>query len=190
MRGIEDQTELAVIVLFSDKPRREVIDYFLTDVGDGWVSKGEIDDNVDVSGEAVRTKIEPFMKYGVIEVRNSDANIPHYRLAETAVTDILRTWDGYPLVDLFEFRGAQKLVRFFLTEADPTKPYSFSSIDRDGSVGYHAASNNMETLVDAGLVEEVEGTRSTEYRLDNGSAMYQCLVELNDAVYHEYEYSE
>lgn len=186
--GIESREDLPVIELFRDKARRQILTYFLHDVGhDQWVTKGEINDNVDVSRESVRQKLDALVLYGVAEVKDPNANIPHYRLATTPVVEILLEWDGYPLAELLHFTGAQKLVRFFLTQAQSDQSYSYSAIQRKSDVGYQAASEHMDLLIEAGLVTEVDGVRSTEYMVDQSSDIYETLVELNEAVFTEYE---
>lgn len=186
MASIEQTEVLPVVELFADSTRRQIIDFALDSDPDEWYRTGEITDHTDVSRESVRKALPPLVAYGILDVRDPEANIPHYRVAETPVVDLLHEWTGYPLLELFHFTGAQKLVTFFLARADPDESYSQNAIQQQSPVGYDAVANHVDTLVDAGLVDAVDGTRSTEYRLDPESDIYAYLRTLNETIYETY----
>jgi len=185
---MESKEALPVIQVFKDKTRRELIAYSLRELDtDSWTKTGAFRENTSVGRESIRQKIGVLVAYGVLEVKNPDVNIPHYRLADTQVIDAIREWDGYPLSELFAFKGRQSLVQFYLTKADPEQSYSMNGIARESSVKNATVSDHIDVLVDAGLVDAVEGTRSTEYQLDVGSSLYQYLHELNEVLYETYQ---
>jgi hypothetical protein len=132
---------------------------------DEWVPKATIVDDLDCAGESVRKSLPVLIQFGLLDVNDPDVQIKHYRPADTTVMDILTTWDGYSLTDLLEYTAAQNLVEFFLDRADPDESYSQTALQKQSDAGYQGITNHIDTLVKAGVVQEVKGTRSTEYQL-------------------------
>lgn len=185
--AIEQRESIPVIELFGDGTRRELLAAALEEMDtESWDNKSAIKENVSVSAESVRQKFDVLVAFGILEVKDEDARISLYRLADSDAVEKIQSWQGYSLFDLFEYTGAQKLVSFFLTKADPSESYSYNAITKQSDVGYSAASKHMDTLVDAGLVREVEGTRSTEYQLNPSADIYTYLYDLNEALYEAY----
>jgi DNA-binding transcriptional ArsR family regulator len=188
MSSIESKEDLPVIELYKDTTRREILQYALDELNtDDWVRVGVITDNISVGRESVRKKIGSLVAFGVLDVKDPDVNIPHYRLADTQVVDVIRGWDGYPLGDLFKTTGRQRIARFFLTKARPSESYSMNAISNESGVKNSTVSNHIDTLVDSGLVDAVEGSRGTEYTLNEDSDLNQYLRELNELLYATYQ---
>jgi len=182
---------LPVIDLFSGSVRRQLVQYALNhEDRDEWRSKGDIADTLNVSGEAVRQNLPPLIQYGVFDVRDPEANIRYYSRADTDVMTVLSSWHeegGYPLVDLFELSGRQDLVEFFLDIADPDESYSKNAIHNEADIDYEAVMEHIEVLANVGMVEEVDGARGTEYRLNENAEIVQFLRTLNTLLVEAYQ---
>jgi len=193
-RGVTmaSEYEIAVTQLFKTETQQRVIDYAITEMqSDRWYQTGQIAEEVGKSRNAVADVIQPregvigpLIQFGVIEAKHNPMNmpnIPQYTVADTLVVDLLRAWDGYNLSDLFEYSGAQELVAFFVLEGDDTA-WSANQIRHEMGASFEMVKRHIGTLVDAGLVIEEETPRTTAYRLDTGSDIYQFLGRLNNAV--------
>lgn len=188
MSGIESSETLPVIELFADKTRCEIITYALTEMPtDEWVQYGTIVDNTTVGRESVRLNIDVVVAFGVLDVKNQDAPIRHYQLADTPVVDMLQSWSGFDLTELFAYSGRKKLVDFLLTRADPDESYSQNAIARNSAAGNTSVSDHIDTVVASGLAREVEGSRGTEYQPARDSEIYDFLAELNEVLYKTYQ---
>lgn len=188
MSSIETKEDLPVIELYKDTTRREILQYALTELDtEDWVRVGKITENISVGRESVRQKIGSLVAFGVLDVKDPDVNIPHYRLADTQVIEVIREWGGYPLGDLFKTTGRQRIARFFLTKARPSESYSMNAISNESGVKNSTVSSHIDTLVDSGLVDAVEGSRGTEYTLNADGDLNQYLRELNELLYETYQ---
>lgn len=193
--SIEQPEPLPVLELLRPPSRRQITGFALGEMRDDWHQPAEITDGIDVSGETLRKQADVLVEFGVLDLKSQDAQIPHYRLADSPVVSLLDSWNGHELYDLFKGKnrdkkqgnGPRKLVEFFLTQADPDESYSYNRVDEESGINYRTVSGHMSTLVDAGLVVEVEGKQDTEYQLDADSAIYEFLFELNEKIYHEYQ---
>lgn len=183
------QTYPPAIELFRTPARRALVRFAL-DADDEWYTKQDLADAIPQSRESVRKQFrEQFgitlVEMGIFDIRDDDANIPHYRVADSTVMDLLRQYDTtegtYPLDELFDYTATQDLVLFFLEGADPKASYSRNGLTEEADVHYTSVMNHIETLVDAGIVEAVEGTRGTEYRRAQSEAT-EFLFALNQAL--------
>jgi hypothetical protein len=154
---------------------------------DRWYTKKELTKLLDVERESIRkpfhTDEETFtlVELGIYEVRDPDANIPHYRVARSPVMEMLQAYEtegGYPLDQLFEVRSTKALVLFFLEDADPDTSYSKNKLSKEIKIHYNSVSNNIDRLVEADIVRPVEGTRGTEYQFSD-SMTTRFIYELN-----------
>jgi hypothetical protein len=178
---------LPVIELYNGSVRRDMVDWTIAHAdSDEWVPKGDIVDDLDCAGESVRKSLPVLIQFGLLDVNDPDVQIKHYRPANTDVMDILTEWDGYPLTDLLEYTATQNLVEFFLDRADPSESYTKTALQDQSDAGYQGINNHLDTLVEAGVVEEVEGNRSTEYQLNRDAEIVKTLYELNEALLHCY----
>jgi hypothetical protein len=189
--ALQDTDIVPVVELFHSKTYCEVLDYALDELShDEWVPTRIIRENVDASRESLRKSLPPLVAYGVLDVKDPDAPIPHYRLAETPVVNRLQQWQSntssVDLLNLFAYTGRGRLVEFFLTAADPDESYSLSAIADTGIVGYSSARDYIEDVVTVGLVEAVDGTRGTECQVDTNHPLYDFLTELNNAIHDVY----
>jgi hypothetical protein len=176
--------KIPLFELSKDQTRRELLNFALTTMEDDtWYRKGEIVDSIAVGHESVRQKISSLTDFGILVEKNSGAPIPHYRRANTDVVELLQDWDGYPLTELFQ--GSQDIIWFFIHQADSEKSYSQNEINQLSEAGDTAIRNNIDSLVSAGLITTVEGTRGTEYSLSNDAELQDFLLELNNRLYQQ-----
>jgi len=186
--------DTAITQLFSSESKRHLIQAVL----DGEIEQGqkyrigELADSIGKSKNSIRplietgpTRIGDLVLFGVFEPTHEPTqqpNIPHYRVRDDSpVVELLEQWDGYPLFDLFHTSGSQDLVSFFLLEGDGDA-WSFNQIQNNAPITYHSCRKYMDMLVESGLVTTEEGTRTTRYRLDTDSEMWQFLAQLNTAI--------
>ncbi len=182
---------LPVVDLFKGNVRRQIVDYMVTSPeAEDWQRKSDIADIVDASGESVRQNIQPLLKYGILDVRDPDVEMPLYRRGETDVVVALQSWyedSDVVLTELLGTTGCQNLVEFFLDHAEPDESYSKNAIHKEGSIDYESVMNNIDTLVEAGVVREVEGTRGIEYQLQESADVVQFLHTLNSLLVQTYQ---
>jgi len=181
----------AVTQLFETETQRRLIEYALTEMDDRYYQTGELAEAVGKSRNAVTNVIQPregvigpMIRFGVMEPKHNPMNmpnIPHYKKADSAVMSLLKQWDGHSLINLFETTTRQKLVSFFLFEG-PDEAYSVNQIRQKGPFGFKAVKENIGVLVEAGILTTEERPRTTAYRLDTDSEIYQFLGELNGAI--------
>jgi len=183
---------IAVTQLFETETQRRLIDCAIAEFDrNRWYRTGELAEAIDKSRNSVtsvvhssRGTVRPLVRFGIFEPKHEitqEPNIPHYRIADSEVVELLDSWDGYPLTDLFQYSGAQDLVSFFVLEGPDTE-WSYNQIQQNSPIGYQACSKHMETLVDAGLVTEHETPRGSKYQLDTDSKLYGFLGQLNNAI--------
>jgi len=188
----ESAPEIAILQLFKTGTQRRIIEYALYEMDDKqWYRTGEISAKIDITHNVVADAIQPkegfigpMIRFGVIEPKHNPMtmpNIPHYRPADTVVMDLLSSWDGYPLTELFESEMAQKLVPFFLFRGD-NKAWSVNQIRHEGSFSFSPVANQIGLLVECNLLTTEEKPRTTAYRLNTDSEIYQFFGQLNDAV--------
>jgi len=186
-----------VIELFRSNTRRALIEFALTEMADESMQTRELIDGIDFSRKSVTAQLHgkqagngPLVLFGILDPNHDpiedDPNITFFTLADTSVTQLVADWDGYPLTELFSTSGAQKLVRFFIMDANPDEYYSVTQLRSRDNLGYEAATNYIDWLVDAGLVETTETARATKYRVDTDSELYIFLRRLNDALVDTY----
>jgi len=184
------------IDLFRNATRRNALQFILETMGDDeWYQTRDFIDGLNTSRESVSKELQhgkgPLIVFGIVDPKHDPMedtpNIAFYRRADSPVIDALRDWDGYDLFDLLGTTGSQRLVTFFLTSASPSESYSINNIRQDTPISYDSATKYMERLVDAGLVVTEEGTRTTRYRVDRDSPIYQFLLELNNTLVDTYD---
>ena len=174
---------IPVIELFRGEVRQSVVRYAVVNVHRKPFTRSDILDHTEISSESFRKHKNKIEEFGILDCISDECkNIPHYRPAETDVVRSLRMWGLETPLVLFETRGSRKLVEFFLVTADPNRSYSINGIQREGGPGRDAVANNIDDLVNAGLVSEVDGSRGTEYLLDSESETYNHIQNLNRVI--------
>jgi len=187
------------IELFRSRTRRALVRHAIENTkSDTWSSKSDLATAIDTSRESVRKQFSSrggmftLVEMGIYDVSNPDADMPRYRVADSAVIDELRAYEdagGYPLDELFEYSATQDMVLFFLEGADPETSYSQNAIHKEADVHYTSVQNHIDTLVDAEIVEPVEGTRATEYRYAD-SRTTRFILALNGLLVDHIETTE
>jgi hypothetical protein len=183
-----------VIELFRTEARRGLVRLALDTDDDEWYTKRDLADAVGTSRESIRKQFThdgdfTLVDMGIYEVRDPDANIPHYRPADTSIMQLLREYEhsgGYPLDELFAYAATQDLVLFFLEDAAPDASYSKNQIQDEKGLHYNSVTNHIDTLIDADIVDAVDGARGTEFTRKESSTV-AFLFELNQ---HLVEYIE
>jgi hypothetical protein len=189
--AVVEDIELHVIELFKNETRRELLPFVLDEMGDERLNLADMTDALSQSREstakAVHRETPSALDYGVLETENEDANIPHYQRGDNRVVQLLESWDGFPLPELFE--GAKKtLIRFFLTEASTQEWYSPYQIDKKTSSNINTIQKNIDALVEAGFLNARPGKRpDKEYRSPTESRLRSYFLELNEAARQAYQ---
>ncbi|WP_423997368.1 winged helix-turn-helix domain-containing protein [Halorubrum trapanicum] len=75
-----------------------------------------------------------------------------------------------------------RLVVDALLEAPPEYRFNKSEIARRAGVSTEAIRDHLDTLVDLGVIEEMDGSEWPEYQLNDEGKVTQELFELNSAV--------
>jgi len=189
--AVGEDVELHVIELFKNETRRDLISFILDEMGDKRMNKTDISDSLPHSGNSTARGIHgetpSFLDYGVLETENPDAPNPHYQRGENHVVQLLESWDGYPLPDLFD-RGKKPLIDFYLTEASTQEWYSPYQIDQKSDSDINTIQKHIGTLVDAGFLNARPGNRADkEYRSPTQSHLRSYLLELNEAARQAYQ---
>jgi DNA-binding transcriptional ArsR family regulator len=176
---------LPVVACFKNEGKRALVRQALAWRRDDETHRhrsGEIAEATGVSRESVRRRMPELLAFGIYE-GDPDAQIPHYAPADTPVMDLLASWDGYPIDELFAATGRQRLVQHFLTGTDPEESYSLNKIAERSGINFRTVRDHIDVLVEVGMVEEVEGSRGTEYSLEPEAEVVAFLGELNEAIY-------
>lgn len=185
------QLKTAVTQLFETETQRRIINHALSEMGDEYVRTGSIAEAIGKSRNAVADVVQPregvigpMIRFGILEPKHNPMkmpNIPHYKRADSRVIDLLEGWDGMDLTELFGTTTAQQLTVWFLFEG-ADEAWSVNQIRHEGPFGFTAVKENIGLLVESGLLTEEETARTTVYRLDTDSEIYQFLGELNSAI--------
>lgn len=193
---------LPLIEVWATPTRRSIIAYLVQAAHDDeaadrerqWHTLHDMMDETGTSRESLRTELSAgnqmllLHETGLVTVRNADANIRHYRLAATPPAQLLV--DNHTIIpvlnDLLQHTASQKLVTFFLDDADPEESYSEYALHQATGIGYTTLQKHLPTLVAHNLVTAVEGNRTTEYTLQDGALAAFCW-DLNDALATEFE---
>lgn len=192
--GSMSKYTLPIIQLFKSESRRGLLRFALQEADpDIWYTKSDLADIVGYSTESIRKNVGaresgteefrpgPLIEFGVFDFKDSNAPIPHYRVADTEVMEMLNVFPG-DINTLFELMGLtarQKLVDFFLDHAESGTSYSKNELSKQSEASYQGVQRNIDYLVDVGIVEEVEGTRATEYQRNEDSELLKYLEVLN-----------
>jgi DNA-binding transcriptional ArsR family regulator len=185
---------LPVIEAFATQTRRTVITFLVEQAqADGsagrqrqWHSLGEMADATGLSREALRQELSAgnqvlyLLELGLVTVRDPDANIRHYQLAQSPPAQLLYENDHVlsALAGLFEFTARQELVSFFLDEAGD-EAYTQYALNEELGISYEALDDHLDVLCELGIIEATEGSRSTEYQLAE-SPLTGFVLELNE----------
>jgi hypothetical protein len=188
---MSNRQTLPVIELFRGQTRLELLDVALTGLDrEKWYRTGMITEQLSTSKESFRKHIKPLVAFDVFTVRDPDARIPHYQVSDSEVVQLLTEYhnsDQPNLIELLNNTPTRKLVEFFLTRADPEQSYSRNKLQQITEAGFHGIKNNIGRLVDAGMLVEVKGVRSTEYQIDESSPVVRFMRELNETLYEAYQ---
>jgi hypothetical protein len=186
-----------LIEVFSKPRRRTVLDYLVTQaLDDGaagterrWHRVGEIVEGTTLSRESVRKELSAedkvlyLIELDLVAVRDPDANIRHYQLADSQYAKLL--YENHRLLtslfELLDSPACQDLVTFFVFEADPEEGYTQYALNEQTGISYEALRDNIETLIEYEVITSQEGTRSTEYQVADSLMVEFCYV-LNDAL--------
>lgn len=185
---------LPIIQLFKSESRRGLLRFALTEADpEKWYTKTELSDIVGYSTESVRKNLGardeqtgefrpgPLVEFGVYDFKNSDAPIPHYRVSDSEVMEMLSVFPGdiNMLFELYSLTARQKLVDYFLDQAESGVSYSKNELSKKSEASYQGVQRNIDFLVDVGIVEEVEGTRATEFQRNDESELLEYMEVLN-----------
>lgn len=184
MSEFTEKETLPVVDVFGNRTARAIIEYALTGMIEDWTTQGDIVDAVGFSRQSVHENLGMLVAYGILDVRDADANFPHYRLADTPAVDAIRN-APVNLADVFGYTARQGLVEFFLTAADPDASYSKNALADADAASRAAIIDHVDELVALGVIETVDGTRGTEYRLDTGGDVVEYLETLNTRLYEQ-----
>jgi hypothetical protein len=188
---MSNRETLPIIELFRGQTRLGLLELALHDLDrEEWYRTGEIVGQLPISSESLRKHILPLRSLEVFTVRDPDANIPHWKVADS---EVIRLLDEYhesehpSLLELLNNVPTRKLVEFFLTRANPEQSYSRNKLQQTTEAGFHGIKDNIDRLAEAGIVETVEGKRSMEYRLTPNEPIVRFLQQLNEALYQAYQ---
>jgi DNA-binding transcriptional ArsR family regulator len=192
---------LPLIEVFATQTRRDVLAYLVEEAqADGaagterqWHTLGDIADGTTISRESLRKELSAennvlyLIELGLVAVKDPDANIRHYQLADTQSAQLLYENDHLlgPLSELLGYTVRQELVTFFLDQADPEAGYTQYALNEQTGISYEALRNHIDTLVEYEIVTAQEGTRSTEYQIADSPMVTFCYV-LNDGLAEQF----
>lgn len=180
-----------VLKMFAGARRQEIIQFMLEQPAGEQFSKTDVVRKTGASSESVRQNLTLFTQFGLLDKPNPDVPHPRYECSDTPAMEILQSWhdeDGYPLVKLFKSRGPRDLTKFVLNSADVNESYSMSEVHQKSGIHESTVSDNIDVLVDAGLLDTVSGKIATEYTKNPDSELVEYLPLLNDKLkqaYHE-----
>lgn len=181
----EDEWLPAVIRLFKGKARCQLVAFAITQADpEQWYRTGQLADHIGFSNEQTRKTLQALTAFGVFERHEEH---PKYRVAATEVVELLAAWDGYPLWELFLYSGRRKLSDFFLTQAEDDESYSKNALSEKAGMNYKTVMDHIDALIEAGMVEEVEGNRGTEYKIDPESEIVEYCYLLNEYLAEQYK---
>ncbi len=184
----------ATAELCSKEVSVRLIDWFLKEADpDTYYRKNTISEQSGVDPESVRKQlgsggVDGLLDIcGIVEISDRDAQMPRYRLAETAVVNQLRSLreQGYAANDLRDFFGTaarRTLTEFTLVQADPTATYTRSGIENTLNISFETVDDNIDAYVEAGLIEAEDTGHSIEYTANRDSDLRAELLVLGDAV--------
>ncbi len=181
-----DVAPLAVTELFAAQTRRKLLVVFFNNPNE-WFRKADLTDEIDASGESIRMNLSELLKFGIIEVRDDAARIKHYQLASTPpVEEIQRVGEIELFCELFAFTARQELVTFFLDQCEPDEWFTRYKLNEELGINYETLKKHLPVLVELGLLETQDGSRSTEYRLSDGPVAV-ILYRVNEAIAETYD---
>lgn len=187
---MSDRQTLPVIEMVRGQTRLKLVAGVLGELDETeWYRSGQLADRLDTSQESLRKHLPPLVSFGCYEVRDPEAKIPHYRVADSPVVALLGEYhdsETPPLTELLDTTPIRVLTEFFLIRADPEQSYSRNKLQQITEAGFHGIKNNIDRLVEAGVLDTVEGTRGTEYRVVPDSPVVRFLMQLNEAAYEEH----
>lgn len=177
-----EYTALPVINLFDGRKRPTILKYILDQPVDEGFTKQEIVDELDVTHYTLRKHFGPLVENGILEVRDPTVNHPHYRRGDTEVVRAILSWrkeGGYPLIKLLGSKARRKLVVYFLEQSDTEEAYTKNALHKETESNHSTIAKHIDTLVEAGVVREVDGKRGPEYQFDKEAEIVAFLRKLN-----------
>jgi len=168
---------------------RRIITEFFLENPDEYHRKKDIADAIDRSVTNVTDSLGsgsrpgPLVLMGVADVSDPEGAMPRYTLADTPVVEFLKDYDGYPLGNLFKTRATVKLTKFWVLVAEPDEVYTPNKIQNMTNISHRGFHSNIETFLEAGMIEKEEFTQRTEYSLIVPNTTYEALVELDQLIY-------
>ena len=184
----------AAAELCSKEVSVRLIDWFLNDADpDTYYRKNTVSDESGVDLESVRKQlgsanVDGLLDIcGIIEISDRDAQMPRYRLAETAVVNQLQALreQGYTAIDLRDFLGnaaRRKLTELILIRADSTTTYTRSGIEDSFNISFETVDDNIDAYIEAGLIDAEDTGHSVEYTANRDSDLRAELLALGDVV--------
>jgi DNA-binding transcriptional ArsR family regulator len=105
-------------------------------------------------------------------------------MAESEYSDGVSPTDGKPTSGWRVIAGSPAVVDLVDTLLDlpPHREFNKSELAELASVSRRSAQTHTETLLQAGLITEVEGTTPQRYRVDTDSEVTKHLKQLDAAV--------
>jgi len=183
---------LPITDLLRSPSRVGLLNHFLAADEDEWYRKADLIDQTDFSNTKIHEQLGggdtlgPLVLMGVVDISDSEANMPRYKRGDTPVMAFLSEWDGPALSQFFETGATQKLTEYFLQRADPDTEYSAYRIKESTGMSYSGFRNNIERFVDAGIVATVDDDGNTRYVLQPDNETYAALATLNELLYDVY----
>jgi len=181
-----------LIEVFSKPRRRTVLDYLVAQAHDDgaagterrWHTIGEIADATTFSRESLRKELSAedkvlyLIELDLVAVRDPDANIRHYQLADSRCAKLL--YENHRLLkslfELLDSPACQDLIEFFVFEADPEEAYTQYAVNERAGISYEALRDHIDTLAEYEILTAQEGSRSTEYQVADSVMVEFCYV--------------
>lgn len=194
---------IPVIDLYEARRRRDLIEYFL-DQNDGeWLTKQDIlndidglvsdtlEDHLGVYADYSKEQWDgPLYRYGIVDVKGKGTNYPRYRRGDSNVVRALLSWrheeGGYPITELLGSKAKQKLVSFYLEQADPDEQYTRSELAEETTANYSTIADHIGVLVEARLVEKIGEGYGEGYQFNGEAPIVEFLRTLNDLLLEAY----
>lgn len=191
---------LPVVEAFATQTRRAIVAYLVDHAqADGsagrerqWHTLGAIKDETGLSREALRTElsvsnqVKYLLELGLVAVRDPDAQIRHYQLAKTPPSQFIYEYDHFldVLLELCDSTARQELLTHFL---DTEETYTRYALHEELGMSYEALRNHLDMLVEMGIIDSEEGSRSEEYYTIKSPLTTFCW-ELNDRLAAAFEF--